>query len=242
MESLLNLSIAEFRAVELILRLTVALIGMTALLTLLCVTCTARRSRLPLILSGVALLGAAWFELGVWLAWKEACELAGTSYCVSGHLLAGEDRIIALSLGVPAILLALGMIQMTWGKAGGYLLERLALVLLGLALLAPFSSLIALALTLTAGGILCGLLPARRTRENSPLRTATRVACGLILFSLVISVAGSWRLLPLGKSADAILVRGEIIVGISNIFSLVIPALVLLVGVLKLEEGQAKAV
>jgi len=236
MESLLTLSIGNYHAVELTLRLTVALTGMTALLLLLSTTCAPSRFRLPLFLSGVALIGATWFELGTWLAWKEAFELAGTSYCVTGHLLAGEDRIIAWSLGVPAILFCFALVQIPWGQEGSVLLKRLAAVLLGLAIFAPFSSTIGLLLLGYALYLLC---------FGTPQADLTiKVASISILLGMVITVLGSFHLLPLltaGKSADAVLVHGEIIRSICDILSLVIPSIALLTKVLTLGSSVVLA-
>jgi hypothetical protein len=228
MESLLTLSIGDYHTVEVALRLTVALTGMTALLLLLCTSCTQQQFRLPLMLSGVALLVATWFESGTWLAWKEAFELAGTSYCVTGHLLAGEDRIIAWSIGVPAILFCCGLNQIPWGKGGSFLLERLASVVLGLALLAPFSSIIGLLLLGYALYLLCF--------GTSRTSVATKVVAASILLGTMITVLGSFHLLPLltmGKSTDALLVHGEIIRSLCDILSLVIPSIILLTDVLR---------
>ena len=239
MESLLTLSIGEFRAVELSLRLIVALIGMTSLLLLLGITCTAAHYRLPLIISGVALLGAAWFEAGVWMAWKEAFELAGTSYCVTGHLLGSEDRIIAWSLGVPAILFCFGMIQMPGGKAGGYLLEKLSAAALALAIFAPFSSTAALALVIYIGWLLCVHLP--KQIKGIKLLMATRLAVGCIAPGVFLVFLGAFHLLPMGGIANGVLVRGEIIRGLIDLFSLVIPAVIFLIGALKLSDQEAVA-
>ena len=138
MESLLTISIGEYTTVEISLRLTVALISMTAVLMALASGSVSHRNRIALILPAVALGGAAWFESGVWVGWKEAFELTGSAYCVTGHLLAGEDRIIAWSLGVPAILFAIGIVCLPRGRA----LERLAAVTLALALATPFSNVV----------------------------------------------------------------------------------------------------
>jgi hypothetical protein len=181
----------------------------------------------------VALLGGTWFESGTWQAWKEAFELAGTSYCVTGHLLAGEDRIIAWSIGVPVILFCFGWIQAPWGKDALKQLNYLGLTLLLLALLAPFSTILALALTLNAGLILCLRIPKLQRGAQSHLATSGRIAFGLIIFSLLVDLAGSRHLLPLGKSADTVLVHGEIVRSLCDILSFVIPSLILLAIVLR---------
>lgn len=240
MASLLTLSIGEYSVVELILRLTTSLIGMTALLLLLSVSCSSKQFRFPLILSSVALLGAAWFESGVWLAWKDAFELAGTSYCVTGHLLAGQDRIIAWSLGVPAVLFSFGMIRFPHGNTAGYYLEKISLLFAGLAIIAPFSSLLAIILLMAVSGAIAGMRPFRISEHNAPMALETRIAAGCVLLSTAITFLGSWNLLPLGKSANGILVRGEIILSLCDLLSLAVPSVILLIGVLKL-SNQATA-
>lgn len=240
MASLLTLSIGEYSVVELILRLTTSLIGMTALLLLLSVSCSSKQFRFPLILSSVALLGAAWFESGVWLAWKDAFELAGTSYCVTGHLLAGQDRIIAWSLGVPAVLFSFGMIRFPHGNTAGYYLEKISLLFAGLAIIAPFSSLLAIILLMAVSGAIAGMRPFRISEHNAPMALETRIAVGCVLLSTAITFLGSWNLLPLGKSANGILVRGEIILSLCDLLSLAVPSVILLIGVLKL-SNQATA-
>ena len=240
MASLLTLSIGEYSVVELILRLTTALIGMTALLLLLSISCSSKQFRFPLILSSVALLGAAWFESGVWLAWKDAFELAGSSYCVTGHLLAGQDRIIAWSLGVPAVLFCIGMIRFPHGNTEGYYLEKISLLFAGLAIIAPFSSLLAIILLMAVSGAIAGVRPFRISEHNAPMALETRIAAGCVLLSTAITFLGSWNLLPLGKSANGILVRGEIIHSLCDLLSLAVPSVILLIGVLKL-SNQATA-
>jgi hypothetical protein len=236
MESLLTLAIGEYRAVELTLRLTATLTGMTALLLGLCITCAERRFRLPLILSSVSLLGAAWFEVGVWLAWKEAFELAGSSYCVTGHPLAGEDRIIARALAVPALLLSFGMVRLSPGKGGGCPPSGFTLAILLLACALPVSSLAAFCLLGWAAWLLCFKPPATAT---APLVPEIRPAIGSIALALFIALLGGWRLLPLGSSADSLLVRSEIIRSAADLLAFVIPSLLLLKGVLKLSDRES---
>ena len=237
MESLLTLSIGEYRAVELSLRLTVALIGMTSILMLLGITCTAQRYRLPLIISGVALLGAAWFESGVWLAWKEAFELAGTSYCVTGHLLGSEDRIIAWSLGVPAILFCFGMLQAPGGKAGRHFLKKLSVAALVLAIVAPISSTAALALVLYNGWVLCVHLP--KQISGTHLIMATRLSVGCIALGVLLMFLGGFHLLPTWSMAGGVLMRGELLRTLIDILSLVVPATTLLIGAISLRDQEA---
>jgi hypothetical protein len=227
MESLLTLSIGEYSAVESILRLTVALMLMTAALLALASFSIPSRLRLPLTLAAVALGGAAWFEYGVWQAWKEAFELAGTSYAVTGHLLADSDRIIAWSLGVPAILFSFGLVQIPWGKAGNSRLEKLAIAVPILALTMPFS--------MTAGIItlsLVGLLSHVRIAQM----LSSNLAFASITLGLLVSLIGSHY--SFGSGASGELIRGEIIRSIIDIFSFVIPASLLLIGVLRLSSQE----
>lgn len=237
MESLLTLSAVDFRAVDLALRLTVVLPAMAALLMALSASLLPPARRLALCVAAVTLGGGAWFEAGVWHGWRTAFELAGSSYCVTGHPLAGEDRIIAWALGVPGILLAFALVSPPKGMAGGSLFGRLALVLGALALLAPLSKLVALALFGYAGWMLCF-----RRDATSPLLRATRWAAGSMALGLLITLAGSWRLLPLGRSADSILVRGELILALCDTLSLVVPSVILLTALLgDVTKGQEPA-
>lgn len=227
MESLLTLPVGDFRAVDLALRLTVALPAMVALLMALTASLLPPAQRLALCVAAVTLGGGAWFEAGVWHGWRTAFELAGSSYCVTGHPLAGEDRIIAWALGVPGILLAFALVSTPKGVSGSSLFGRLALVLGTLALLAPLSKLVALGLFGYAGWMLCF-----RRDASAPLLRATRWATGSMALGLLIILAGSWRLLPLGKSADSILVRGELTLALCDMLSLVVPAVILLAALL----------
>jgi hypothetical protein len=238
MESLLSLSTGDFRAVELTLRLTMALVVMSSLMLALCVTCTASRQRFPLILASVALLGAAWFESGVWTAWKEGFELAGTSYCVTGQPLAGEDRIIAWSLAVPALLFCFELVRTPWGNGQSPAIARFGAGALLLGLLAPLSHLLALVLLGLGLWRLCFHSPAASKDHPLPIDRESRLAAGSILFAFLITLLGGWHLLPLGKSAGGILVRGEIIRSLCEILSLVVPSLLLLKGVLNPSTAQ----
>lgn len=232
MESLLTLSIGDFRAAELSLRLTVALIGMTSLLMLLGITCTDLRYRLPLIISGVALLGVAWFEAGVWMAWKEAFELAGTSYCVTGHPLGGEDRVIAWSLGVPATLMAFALVKLTFEKAGAKQFRHTAVGVLLLAIVTPFSGVL--------GCLLCVavafLLGYRITHSNPVRKYILTALASMALGILLPPTLGSLHSLGGGASGD--LVRGEILRSLIDILSLVVPAVVLLIGALSFQNQK----
>ncbi|MEI7962446.1 MAG: hypothetical protein WCI42_01290 [Verrucomicrobiota bacterium] len=236
MESLMTLSIGDFRAAELSLRLTVALIGMTSLLMLLGITCTEARYRLPLIISGVALLGAAWFEAGVWMAWREAFELAGTSYCVTGHLLGGEDRVIAWSLGVPAILMAFALFKLTFEKAGTKQFRLTAMGVLLLAIVTPFSGVLGFLLFVAVAF----LLGYRITRSNPARKYILTALASTALGILLPATLGSLHSLGGGSSGD--LIRGEILRSLIDILSLVVPAVILLIGALRLPDQEVTAV
>jgi len=236
MDSLLTLPLGDYRSGELMLRLVVALIAMTALLLGLSSLCVTPRFRFPFIFSSVALLGAAWFESGVWVAWKEAFELAGTSYCVTGQLLAPEDRIIAWSIGVPALLGSLALLGKPRGSHGGYAIERLLgipIVLILLAFLAPSSSVMALLIL----GLL-GWMIWRPWPEN-PFARHLRAAHACIVVPFLITLLGSWHWLPLGKEAGKILVRGEVIQSLCTLVALLAPAMILLIGVLNASSKES---
>jgi hypothetical protein len=226
MESLLTLPIGGYRTVELTLRLTMTLIVMTAFLQILCLSLVKRNYRLPLALSGIALLGAAWFESGVWCAWKEAFELAGTSYCVTGHLLAGEDRIIAWSLGLPVIFVCFGMLQLDPREKG---FRNLCWTALGWAVLGPFFHFISL-----LGFARCLALFRRiltgSTENQKGLRAVTTIAVVSVALSFIVTELAYFHRLPLGKSAQEILVRGEIVHSLCDILALVVPGVALLIG------------
>lgn len=237
MESLLTLSIANYRTVELTLHLTVALIVMTSLLQIFCLSAVERNFRFPLIFSGVGLLGAGCFQSGVWLAWKNAFELAGTSYCVTGHLLAGEDRIIALSLGLPVIFVAFGILHLDPREK---VFRNLCWTALGWAVLGPFFHFISL-----LGFARC-LALFRRILTDSPenqkgLRAVTIVAVVSIALSLIVTELGYCHLLPLGKSAQEILVRGEVVHALCDLLALVVPGAALLIGALKISSENPQA-
>lgn len=236
MDSLLTLSIGDYRLVEIMLRLVVALVAMTALLLGFSTVCVAPRFRFPLILSSVSLLGAAWFESGVWLAWREGFELAGSSYCVTGQLLAGEDRIISWALAVPVLLFSFGLIQAAGSNTFRHPLARLGAVAVSLGIFSPISSLLSLVLLGVMIWLLCWKIPASATNVTLPLTRECRLASWSISLTFLITLLGGWHLLPLGRSAESILVRGELIRSLCEILSLVIPAFILLTGVLGLSS------
>ena len=235
MDSLLTLSVGEYRSVELALKLVVALIGMTAVLLAFSTGVVAARYKLPLLIAAVGLGGAAWFQYGVWEAWKNAFELAGTSYCVTGHLLDSEDRIIAWSLGVPALLWSLALLGKPRGSHGGFAVERLLgilILLIILALIAPASTLMALLFFGILGWLIWMPWPENSFAGN--LRAAH--ACVVVPY-LVISL-GSWHYLPLGKQVEKILIHGEIIQSLCGLFAFIGPAMILLIGVLRLSNQE----
>lgn len=225
MESLLTLPIGDHHTVELTLRVMVTLIVMTALMQIFCLIVADRRVRLPLIISGVALLGAGWFESGVWGAWKEAFELAGASYCVTGHLLAGEDRIIAWSLGVPAILIAFGLLHLKPNTSSFRYLFGAAL---GWAILGPFFQVVPLL------GYAACILQLRKVLKGETLVAVACMASGLLLTEF-----GNFHLLPLGKTAAEMLVRGELVHSLCDFLLLVVPGVALLIAALRISGVDA---
>ena len=234
MESLLTISIGEYTTVEISLRLTVALISMTAVLMALASGSVSHRNRIALILPAVALGGAAWFESGVWVGWKEAFELTGSAYCVTGHLLAGEDRIIAWSLGVPAILFAIGIVCLPRGRA----LERLAAVTLALALATPFSNVVWVVLY---GWIYWQIGSCLSGSASSKL--CIHAALISIAFGFFLNTLGSHHLFSFGGGASGELVRAEVILSLVDVVSFVITSVFFLLNILRLprqdQEGAA---
>ena len=233
MDSLLTLSVGEYRSVELVLKLVVALTGMMAALLALSTGVVDARYKLSLMIAAVALGGAAWFQYGVWQAWKDAFELAGTSYCVTGHLLDSEDRIIAWSLGVPALLWSLVLLGKPRGSHGGFAVERLfgiLIVLILLALIAPASSLLALLFLGILGWFIWIPWP-----ENS-FAWHLRAAHACVVVPFLVILLGSWHCLPLGKQVENILIHGEIIHSLCDLLAFVAPAMILLIGVLRISH------
>lgn len=231
MESLLTLSIGDYRAVDLTLRLTVALIAMTSALLLLGITMVTRQERLPLIVAGVALAGAAWFESGVWTAWTQGFELAGTSYCVTGQLLAPEARIIAWAIGVPSILASFALAKLSFEKTGA---KHVHLTIIGFFLLAittPFSRVLGF-IVFVAVAFSLGY----RIARSNPSRIYIFTALACIALGILLPILGV--LLPSGGGADALLVRGEIVRSASDLLSLVFPGVILLAGVLRFRSND----
>jgi hypothetical protein len=232
MGSLLTLSLGEYRYVELALKLVVTLIGMMAVLLALSASGVAARFRLPLFLTAVALGGAAWFEYGVFDAWRDAFELAGTSYCVTGHLLDSEGRIIAWSLGVPAILFSFGLVR---GASGRVVVSKRTLFLaaVAMAVVTPFSS--------AAGGALfcfLGVLLVIQVASATAGKSSLYLALASVASGMLLNAAGSHY--SFGGGPEGELVRGEIVRSIIDLFSLVIPASLLLIGVPRLSQQEVE--
>jgi uncharacterized membrane protein len=227
METLLTLSLGEYSGVEIALRLTVALIVMTALILALTASSLPAKFQFPLFLSAVALGGAAWFEVALWQSWKEAFELAGTSYCVTGQLIADENRIIAWSLGVPAILFSSALLQIQTANKSRTIIW-LGLILLFMALVAPFSSRAALITFILSWAIV---------QKRLSIHLETKLLWGSILIGI-----GVLNLHPssLGGGPSGELARGEILRSLIDILSLVIPALLLLIGVLRISRKDSQ--
>lgn len=225
METLLTLSLGEYSSVEIAMRLAVALIIMTALLLALTASSLSAKFRFPLFLSAVTLGGAAWFEVALWQSWKEAFELAGTSYCVTGHLIADENRIIAWSLGVPAILFSSVLFQIQSANKSRMILW-LGLILLLMALVAPFSS---------RAAFIIFILSWAMGQKKLSITLETNLLCGSILIGI-----GILNLHPssLGGGPSGELVRGEILRALIDILSLVVPALLLLTGAMRLSKAD----
>lgn len=228
MDTLLTISVGQYQAVELTLKLCVALMGLMGLLLAASAACVERHDRFPLILGGAALAAVTWFEWGVLGAWDEAFELAGTSYCVTGHLLATGDRVTAWAVGVPLLLFALrspGLFPSPPRRGPGSALAPV--LLLGMA-----------AASLLSGLLLSGLFTAWivilwRCRDPKPiLLREIRLATLSVLTALLLTWVGSKGLLPMGRTADSVLVRGEILRTLADGFSFVIPGALLLVGIL----------
>jgi hypothetical protein len=237
MESLLTLSVADYRAIDLILRLAVALVGGVALLLGLSTMCVGRRMRYPLILGSVALLVAAWFESGISRAWQGAFELAGSGYCVTGLPLASEERIIAWAFGLPAMLFCLGLVQLDHGSKS---FRNLCWSVLGLALLGPFFNYLFLLGFLSCVTQLRGLVIPASGESSTICTAANRIALLGMTVGILLTESGYLHLLPLGKTTDSILVRGELIRSISDILALALPGAALLACILNLPQKETQ--
>jgi len=222
MDSILTLEIGDFRSVELMMRLALVLLAATSAAFALAMACVPPERRFALLLPSVALGAAAGFQSGVWLSWKEAFELAGNAFVVTGHLLAGEDRVIAWSFVVPVLLLCFG-VRIPCSQQGRAWLKRLALLLLATALLAPFSRLLS-----TAGTIGTAVILLTRITSWRVAPAALKIALGSVFSGMLITFLGSRNLFSLHADAAATLVRGEFLCALSDILSLAIPAWALL--------------
>lgn len=237
MDSLLTLSIGDYRLVDLTLRLATALVAGAALLLGLSTMCVGRRLRFPLILGAVALFAAAWFESGVAKAWQGAFELAGSSYCVTGLPLASEDRILAWAFGLPAILFCLGLSQLDHDSKT---FRNLCWAVMGLAILGPLFHALFL-----IGFVLCVIrlrsIILRSVGVSPVVLTANRIALLGMAVGILLTEAGHLHLLPLGKNADSILVRGELIRSFGDLLALALPGAALLACVLSLQKKEFRA-
>ena len=241
MDTLLTISIGQYSAVELTLKLCVALMGLLSFLLVASVSCVPREARFPLLMGGGAMAVATWFESGVWVGWKEAFELAGTSYCVTGQLLAGEDRVMAWAVGVPLILLSLGMTSFAFGKVGNHQLVRLAVVLLLLSVTSLFSVTLALLTFACAGWLLWFKMPALDLSSKKQ-KTGIKWALLSILLLELILFLSAYHQIPTGKTADAMLVHGELIRGVADLLSFVIPGGALLMSGLGFRTNESETV
>jgi hypothetical protein len=234
METLLTLTIGEYSAVEITLRLVVALIGMLAMLIALTASSVTPRHRFPLFLAAVALGGVTWFQISLWQSWSNAFELAGTSYCVTGQLIADGDRIIAWAIGVPMLLLSFccAGISSTAKKRfnAGVYRSLTFIVLAGVSLLSVW-----LSLAVLIGWSITLWFP--RGAKPILLMEARWSACS-ILVAMLLTGLGSKNLLPLGKGAADTLVYGEVIRSLADILTFVIPGVLLLLGILRLSNQE----
>jgi len=237
MDSLLTLSVGDYQLVDLSLRLTLVLVAGVALLLGLSTMCVGKRLRFPLILGSVALFGAAWFEFGIARSWQGAFELAGSSYCVTGLPLAGEERILAWAIGLPAILFCLGLSQL---ERSSKAFRNFCWSVLLLAVLGPLFHVLFL-----IGFVLCAFQLRQIILHSSavpPMIPMTnRIALLGMAMGILLTEAGHWSLLPLGKTAESILVCGELIRSLGDILALALTGAALLACILNLpEKGRSE--
>jgi len=242
MDSLFTLSAGDFRLVDLTLRLSLALMAGVALLLGLSTMCVERQFRFPLIFGSVALLGAAWFESGIARAWEAAFELAGNSYCVTGLPLLSEDRILAWAIGLPAIIFCFGLALLDRSSRA---FRNLCWLTFALAVLGPVSNVFFLiGFLLCADQIRRGISPhsecmaARRVHSSSGAILSCRAALLGMVAGILLMEAGHRNLLPIGKTADLILVQGELVRSLGDILALVLPAAALLVCIFNLPDKE----
>jgi len=235
MDTLLTLGVSQFHAVDLVLRVASALVTASALLLAFSASCVATGRRLPLLVASAGLAVAALFEWGVSVAWRGAFELAGSSYCVTGLPLAGEDRVIAWALGIPVLLFCFGFAQL---DRGGRNFRHLCVTVLTMAVLGPLFLTIMLAGFAYSLKLLSGVWLRSRAGIPPIVMWADRIGLGGLVVGLVLTVLGRIHGLPLGHTAESILVRGEIIRGLSDMLGLMVPALALMTASLNLPEKE----
>jgi hypothetical protein len=237
MDSLLTLSTGQFLSVETTLRGAFALVAMGSLLLLLACACVPSLLRLPLIIGGVALAGSAWLESLVLASWQGAFEPAGTSYCVTGLAIDDPARVLAWAIGVPGLLIALGMARIPWGKRGGYLLEQNTAVLCLMGLLSLFTTAGGFFLMLWSGYLSCiRMIP----HALPSTRSQGYIAFGAVTLGMALKSMGSMHMLPLGTDPALLLVRGEVVRTVADLLCLLVPALILAVRVVSRNHSEEK--
>jgi hypothetical protein len=199
--------------------------------------CMGRQIRFPLILGSVALGIAACFESGISRAWQGAFELAGSTYCVTGLPMASEDRIFAWAFGLPAMLFCLGLVQLDHRSKS---FRNLCWSVLGLALLGLFFHALFLIVFAYCVFQLRGLAFPAAGESSTICTAANRIALLGMTVGILLTEAGHLNLLPLGKTTDSILVRGELIRSISDILALALPGAAVLACILNLPQKEAQ--
>jgi len=236
MDSLLTISPSGYLALEETLRLATVLPGMLALLLILSAAAVPSALRLPLFLGGISLAGATWFEHDQLISWQEAFELAGSSYCVTGKPLDASAPVLAWALGVPGLLLSLGMARIPWGKRGDYLLEKNAAALIAMGFLSLFHA-AGFLLILVSGYFSCIKMP----RYAAPGAGAQGfIAFGAVIAGMILKSLGAHHLLPLGSGAEAVLVNGTLLRTAGDLLCFLIPGIVLLVRVFTRVSAEIK--
>jgi hypothetical protein len=236
MDTLLTMLPSGFLAVEETLRLATALTGMLALFLILCAAAVPAGSRPSLFLGGVSLAAAAWFEGAQLIGWKGAFELAGTSYCVTGCPLDTSAPVLAWALGVPGLLLSLGMARIPWGPRGDYLLEKNAAALVGMGFVSLFHN-AGFLLILLSGYFSCVRMP----RYAAPgAGSQGFLAFGAVIAGMMLKFLGAHRVLFLGSGAEAVLVNGMIVRTAGDLLCFLIPGIVLVVRVFGRVSAEIK--
>lgn len=227
MDSLLTIAPGQFQAADIALRMTAVLVTGSSLLLGLAGPCVPAPKRLVVAIASAGMACAAWFEWSASSCWRGAFELAGTSYCVTGLPLAPEDRILAWSLGVPALLFCYGL---AWLGRETKALRNLAVAAVLAAVLGAFF------MTASVVALLYGMKELRGTwlrgSGASPFPpfviAANRIGLGAVLCALLLMMLGRMNLLPLGSGADNIIVGGECVRALGDVLALVVPSLALL--------------